>query len=126
MTDRGRILGLGGVFIKSPDPDRLKAWYRDVLGLALDDYGVTFSLAGQAGDQVWSPFAADTTYFAPSIREVMLNFRVDDLDALIVRILAAGGEIQGNMQEEPYGKFAWLVDPDGTKIELWQQIGGLE
>jgi predicted enzyme related to lactoylglutathione lyase len=126
MTDRGRILGLGGVFIKSPDPDRLKAWYRDVLGLALDDYGVTFSLAGQAGDQVWSPFAADTTYFAPSIREVMLNFRVDDLDALIVRILAAGGEIQGNMQEEPYGKFAWLVDLDGTKIELWQQIGGLE
>ena len=126
MTDRGRILGLGGVFIKSPDPDRLKAWYRDVLGLALDDYGVTFSLAGQAGDQVWSPFTADTTYFAPSIREVMLNFRVDDLDALIVRILAAGGEMQGDVQEEPYGKFAWLVDPDGTKIELWQQIGGLE
>ena len=125
MTDRGRILGLGGVFIKSPDPDRLKAWYRDVLGLALDDYGVTFSLAGQAGDLVWSPFAADTNYFASSIREVMLNFRVDDLDALIVRILAAGGEMQGNMQEEPYGKFAWLVDPDGTKIELWQQTGDL-
>jgi predicted enzyme related to lactoylglutathione lyase len=126
MTGRGRILGLGGVFIKSPDPDRLKAWCRDVLGFALDDYGVNFSLAGQEGYQLWSPFAADTTYFAPSTREVMLNFRVDDLDALIVRILAAGGEIQGNMQEEPYGKFAWLVDLDGTKIELWQQIGGLE
>ena len=104
MTDRGRILGLGGVFIKSPDPDRLKAWYRDVLGFALDDYGVNFSLSGHDGYQLWSPFAADTTYFAPSTREVM----------------------QGDVQEEPYGKFAWLVDPDGTKIELWQQIGGLE
>ena len=126
MTDRGRILGLGGVFIKSPDPDRLKAWYRDVLGLALDDYGVTFSLAGQDGDQVWSPFAADAIYFAPSTREVMLNFRVDDLDALIAKIVAAGGEMHGDVQEEPYGKFAWLVDPDGTKIELWQQTGGFE
>jgi predicted enzyme related to lactoylglutathione lyase len=53
----------------------------------------------------------------------MLNFRVDDLDAFVVRILAAGGEMQGDVQEEPYGKFAWLVDPDGTKIELWQQTG---
>ncbi len=88
MTDRGRVLGLGGVFIKSPDPDRLKAWYRDVLGFALDDYGVNFSLAGQDGYQLWSPFQADTDYFAPSTRDVMLNFRVDDLDALLVRILA--------------------------------------
>ncbi|MFM1977197.1 MAG: hypothetical protein RL145_2043, partial [Pseudomonadota bacterium] len=59
-------------------------------------------------------------------RDVMLNFRVDDLDALIVRILAAGGEMLGDVQEEPYGKFAWLVDPDGTKIELWQQTGDFE
>ncbi|MCA3696263.1 VOC family protein [Aquidulcibacter sp.] len=123
MTDRGRVLGLGGVFIKSPDPDRLKAWYRDVLGFALDDYGVNFSLSDQDGYQLWSPFKADTDYFAPSTRDVMLNFRVDDLDALLVRILAAGGEMLGDVQEEPYGKFAWLVDPDGTKIELWQQTG---
>ncbi len=123
MTDRGRVLGLGGVFIKSPDPDRLKAWYRDVLGFALDDYGVNFSLAEQDGYQLWSPFSADTTYFAPSKREIMLNFRVDDLDALIAKIVAAGGEMLGDVQEEPYGKFAWLVDPDGTKIELWQQSG---
>jgi predicted enzyme related to lactoylglutathione lyase len=97
-----------------------------VLGFALDDYGVNFSLAGQEGYQLWSPFAADTTYFAPSTREVMLNFRVDDLDALIAKIVAAGGEMTGEGQEELYGKFAWLVDPDGTKIELWQQTGGLE
>lgn len=123
MTDRGRILGLGGVFIKSPDPDRLKAWYRDVLGFALDEYGVNFALAGQDGYQIWSPFKADTAYFEPSTRDVMLNFRVDDLDALIVKILAAGGDMLGDVQQEPYGKFAWLVDPDGTKIELWQQTG---
>ncbi|WP_085340450.1 VOC family protein [Aquidulcibacter paucihalophilus] len=121
MTDRGRVLGLGGVFIKSPDPDRLKAWYRDVLGFALDEYGVNFALAAQEGYQIWSPFKTDTTYFEPSTRDVMLNFRVDDLDALIVRIRAAGGDMLGDVQEEPYGKFAWLVDPDGTKIELWQQ-----
>jgi len=126
MTDRGRVLGLGGVFIKSPDPDRLKAWYRDVLGFALDDYGVNFSLSGQEGYHIWSPFKADTTYFEPSKRDVMLNFRVDDLDALIVRISAAGGQMLGDVQEEPYGKFAWLVDPDGTKIELWQQTGDFE
>lgn len=124
MTDRGRILGLGGVFIKSSDPDRLKAWYRDVLGFSLDDYGAVFSISGLAGDQIWSPFPADTAYFAPSTREVMLNFQVDDLDALIVRILAAGGVMQGDVQEEPYGRFAWLMDPDGTKIELWQHQDG--
>jgi predicted enzyme related to lactoylglutathione lyase len=124
MTDRGRILGLGGVFIKSADPDRLKAWYRDVLGVSLDDYGAVFSISGLAGDQIWSPFPTDTAYFAPSTREVMLNFQVDDLDALIVRILAAGGVMQGDVQEEPYGRFAWLMDPDGTKIELWQQQAG--
>ncbi|GBF57707.1 hypothetical protein PbB2_01376 [Candidatus Phycosocius bacilliformis] len=125
MAVSGRILGIGGVFIKSPAPDRLRAWYQTVLGVEMDAHGALFALSGQDGHQVFSPFPTDTAYFAPSTREVMINFRVDDLLAMIERIEAAGAKLEGPLQEESYGKFAWIIDPDGTKIELWQETGDL-
>ncbi|HUO99500.1 MAG TPA: VOC family protein [Rhizomicrobium sp.] len=117
-----RITGLGGVFFKSPDPKALSAWYRDVLGLALEDWGGAMLRTDAPGHPefvVWNPFAADTKYYEPSTREFMLNFVVDDLDAMLAAIEAKGVKVLGR-QDESYGRFAWILDPDGTKIELWQ------
>jgi predicted enzyme related to lactoylglutathione lyase len=122
-ADPGRITGLGGVFIKSKDPKALSAWYRDVLGIHMEPWGGAM-LRYDAPDHppmvVFNHFAADTTYFEPSKREVMLNFGVDDLDAFIAKLKAKGVEILKRDDTDPSGHFAWIVDPDGTKIELWQ------
>ena len=119
-----RITGVGGIFFKSPDPKALSAWYRDVLGFALEEWGGAM-LRYDAPDHppfvVWSPFAADSEYFKPSVREFMLNFAVDDLNALLAAIEAKGVTVLAR-KDEAYGRFAWIMDPDGTKIELWQPI----
>ena len=119
-----KITGFGGIFFKSPDPKALGAWYRDVLGLALEEYGaamLSYDTPGHPPFVVWSPFAADTDYFKPSTREFMLNFAVDDMDAMVAELEAKGVTILGR-QDESYGRFAWITDPDGTKIELWQAV----
>ncbi len=118
-----RITGLGGVFFKSSDPKALEAWYRDVLGFELQDWGgslLRYDAPGHPEFVVWTPFAADTKHFQPSPREFMLNFAVDDLDAMLAELKAKGVEVLGR-QDEDYGRFAWIVDPDGTKIELWEE-----
>lgn len=122
------ILGLGGLFLKSTDPDAAKAWYRDVLGLAVNDYGgfdfrhaETASAAPEART-VFSHFAADSDYFSPSGHDHMLNLIVDDLDGVLARAKAAGVEPVQPGEDHPYGRFAWLVDPDGRKVELWQPV----
>lgn len=120
-----KITGVGGIFFKSPDPDKLGAWYRDVLGLELSDHGgamLSYETPGHPPFVVWSPFAADTGYFAPSTRELMINFAVDDLDAFLATIEAKGVKVLGR-EDYDYGRFAWIMDPDGTKIELWQPLG---
>lgn len=117
-----RITGFGGLFFKSPDPKALAAWYRDVLGLEIQDFGaalLAYDAPGHPEHVVWSPFAADTDYYKPSTREFMVNFAVDDLDAMLEAIDAKGVAVLGR-QDESYGRFAWILDPDGTKIELWQ------
>ncbi len=122
-AETGRITGLGGVFIKSPNPKALAAWYQDVLGIKLEPWGgalLRFDMASHPPHTVWNAFSAKTSYFAPSTREVMLDFAVDDLDAFIVRIKAKGVEILDRVDKDPSGKFAWIMDPDGTKIELWE------
>ena len=119
-----RITGVGGIFFKSPDPKALSAWYRDVLGLAPEDWGgamLRYDTPGHPPFVVWSPFASDGGYFQPSAREFMINFAVDDLDAFLTGIEAKGVSVLARKDEE-YGRFAWLLDPDGTKIELWQPI----
>jgi catechol 2,3-dioxygenase-like lactoylglutathione lyase family enzyme len=117
-----RITGIGGIFFKSPDPKALAAWYRDVLGLHLEEYGaalLSYDAPGHPPHAVWSPFATNTDYFKPSTRELMINFAVDDLDGMLTAITAKGVKVL-DRQDYSYGSFAWFLDPDGTKIELWQ------
>ena len=119
--EAGRITGLGGVFIKSKDPKALAAWYRDVLGIKLESWGgamLRYDAPGHPQEVVWSAFPAASGYFAPSAREVMLNFAVDDLDAFLAKIEAKGVKVLKRVDNDPTGRFAWIMDPDGTKIEL--------
>ncbi|MGE0713388.1 MAG: VOC family protein [Planctomycetota bacterium] len=119
-----RVTGLGGVFFKCQDKERTLAWYRDHLGIEPTAWGgVIFEWGGpgsEAGQTVWSPFAADTNHFEPSSSELMLNYRVADLDALVTALRAEGVELVGEPISETHGKFAWVMDPDGRKVELWE------
>ena len=117
-----RVTGFGGIFFKSPDPKALSAWYRDVLGIEPSEYGgamLRYDAPGHPEFVVWNPFAADTQYFEPSKREFMVNFAVDDIDAMVAAIEAKGVTVLGR-QDENYGRFAWIMDPEGNKIELWE------
>ena len=119
-----RITGVGGIFFKSPDPKALSAWYRDVLGIEISEWGGAMLRTDAPGHPefvVWNPFAADTEYYKPSTREFMVNFVVDDLDGMLAAVEAKGVKVLGR-QDESYGRFAWILDPDGTKIELWQSV----
>jgi catechol 2,3-dioxygenase-like lactoylglutathione lyase family enzyme len=116
-----RATGIGGVFFKVPDPARTRAWYAEHLGLAADDFGCTFAPDGNAlALTIWSPFKADSDYFGSGNQRFMVNFRVDDLDALLAELAAKGIACVGEPMDESYGKFGWIVDCDGHKIELWQ------
>ncbi len=117
-----RVIGVGGIFFKSPDPAALREWYQKVLGLEPEQWGGAFftpdSVAAIPGaGTVWSPFKAASGYFAPSSREFMINLMVDDMDEMIARCRANGVEVEEAPPQN--GRFAHLVDPDGTKIELW-------
>ena len=119
----GRITGVGGVFISSKDPKALAAWYRDVLGVKLETWGGAVfhdDAPGHPPVVVWTPLAQSSDYMAPSTREFMVNFAVDDMDAFIAGLEKKGVTILKRDDSDPYGKFAWIVDPEGTKIELWQ------
>jgi glyoxylase I family protein len=116
-----KITGFGGIFFKSADPAATRAWYAEHLGLAIDDYGATFAPdASPLAQTVWSPFKADTDYFGPGPQDFMVNFRVDDLDALLQALAAKGIACIGDPLDESYGKFGWIIDCDGRKIELWE------
>jgi predicted enzyme related to lactoylglutathione lyase len=117
-----RVIGLGGIFFKSRDPVALAAWYARHLGLELEDWGgVRFREdASAAAYAVWSPFPADTGYFAPSEQPYMINFRVDDLAGLLDQLRADGVEVDERTEQSEFGAFGWVMDPEGTRIELWQ------
>jgi len=125
-----RVTGIGGIFFKSPDPKRLGEWYRTHLGIGVEPWGgAAFRWAGEhnpggVGTTVWSPFAADTAYFAPSSASFMVNYRVEDLHALLAVLRQEGCQVDDKVEESEYGKFGWVVDPDGNKIELWQPPAG--
>ena len=119
----GRITGVGGVFFRSKDPKALAAWYRDVLGVTLEPWGgamLRYDAPGHPPFVVWSPFPQSTNYLAPSTREFMIDFAVDDLDAFLGKLKAKGVAVIKRDDSDPNGSFAWIMDPDGTKIELWQ------
>lgn len=119
-----KITGLGGIFYKAADPARTQAWYMENLGIG-GDWGAHFRWADESQDDPYSllsPFKQETDYFGPSEAGFMINLRVDDLDAFLEQLKAKGIDIIGT-QYEDYGKFAWILDCDGIKIELWEQLG---
>lgn len=119
----GRITGVGGVFFKSKDPKALMAWYRDVLGIKLESWGgalLRYDAPGHPPVVVIGAFDQATGYMKPSTREFMINFAVDDLTAFLDRLKAKGVVALKRDDSDPTGNFAWIVDPDGTKIELWE------
>jgi catechol 2,3-dioxygenase-like lactoylglutathione lyase family enzyme len=115
-----RVLGIGGVFFKAHDKAALEDWYRRVLGFEISEWGGAMFPTVEGGTQVWSPFAADTDHFQPSTLPFMINLSVDDLDGILARAKAEGVEPTGRQDDDAYGKFAWLMDPNGLKVELWQ------
>lgn len=120
-----KVLGVGGVFFKSKDGDAMRDWYKRVLGLEFTDWGGALFLPQDAAAHpgaatVFSPFKADSDYFAPSDKEFMFNLMVDDLDAILARAKAEGVEPVKLFPDEANGKFAHIMDNEGRKIELWQ------
>ena len=119
-----KVTGLGGIFYKVADTAATQKWYLETLGVG-GDWGAMFPFKNDDPDgfALLSPFKADSDYFAPSAEKFMINLRVDDLDRMIADLETKGIEILGR-QDEDYGRFAWILDPDGVKVELFQQIGG--
>ncbi|AUC82692.1 VOC family protein [Lacinutrix sp. Bg11-31] len=120
-----RVTGIGGLFFKSKDPKAAKDWYSKHLGFNTDDYGCTFWTKDKEGKDCstqWSPFKDDTTYFEPSKKEFMFNYRVENLHELLAALKEEGVTIVGKVEEYDYGKFGWILDNDGNKIELWEPI----
>jgi catechol 2,3-dioxygenase-like lactoylglutathione lyase family enzyme len=118
------VTGLGGIFFKVADSDASKAWYQDMLGVG-GEWGAMFPFKNDdpEGFSLLSPFKKESDYFAPSDARFMINLRVDDIDGMVASLEEKGVAILGR-QDEDYGRFAWIMDPDGVKIELWQQLGG--
>ena len=122
-----RATGIGGVFFRSKDPEALKAWYVEHLGLEPDDQGyVVIQWGGDhAGSTVWAPFDEDTEYFGDVGQASMINYRVDDLDALLAALRERDVEVDDREAEmEGLGRFGWAVDPEGTRFELWEPAEG--
>lgn len=125
-----RVIGLGGPFIKAKDPNALSAWYQEHLGIPFNNgtYAVwNFDMPEgekKPGFNIFSIFPADSGYFKPSEKPTMINFVVKDLFALIEKLKDEGVDIAGEPVSEEYGKFGWIIDPEGNKIELWEAPPG--
>ncbi len=122
-----RVTAIGGIFFKCSDPAGIKEWYKNHLGLPVDPYGATFEWRDAAepekkGQTIWSPFKKETDYFAPSGKDFMFNYRVENLEWLLGELKKEGIEPIGEMQVYDYGKFAHIMDPEGNKVELWEAI----
>jgi catechol 2,3-dioxygenase-like lactoylglutathione lyase family enzyme len=121
-----RVTGIGGIFIKAENPEELYRWYEKHLGIKREPHGSAMlhwredEDPEQRGTTVWALFEKHSEYFEPSRAPFMLNYRVDDLDALLGAMRAEGVEIDPKRDDSEYGKFAWITDPEGNKIELWE------
>lgn len=120
-----RVTGIGGIFFKSKNPEHSRNWYRKHLGIENGKYGGTFEWRhadnpNKKGYTAWSIFDEQTSYTEPSTKEFMINYRVDDLEALLEVLKKEGVEVIGEIEDLEYGKFGWIMDPDGVKIELWE------
>jgi predicted enzyme related to lactoylglutathione lyase len=113
-----RVLGIGGHFLRAADPEALGKWYRECLGLDADEHG---AWQQEAGVTVFAAFDSETDYFGSRTQQAMLNFRVRDLDAMLAQLRAAGADVAEEVQEmEGVGRFGWVTDPEGNRVELWQ------
>jgi len=125
-----KVTGIGGVFFKSTkDHAALTKWYGDNLGISLESWGGAIlnwkddARKDDGGQTVWTLAAPDSQWFAPSESQFMINYRIDDLDGLVANLREAGIELVGGPDEDDNGKFAWVMDPDGNKVELWEPKG---
>jgi predicted enzyme related to lactoylglutathione lyase len=116
-----KVTGIGGVFLKATDPKALSDWYKTRLGITpSEDGSIIFDGPQSMGMTVFAHFPASTDYFGDGPQQSMINFRVDDLDALLEQLAAAGVRIDPARQDHSYGRFAWIWDPEGNRVELWQ------
>ncbi len=121
-----RITGIGGVFFKSTgDNKALAAWYRDILGLDIKPWGGAALKWPEDGNEdggatAWSVAAPESKWFAPSTASFMINYRVDDLDGILARVRSTDAQVVGGPESHENGRFAWVMDPDGNKVELWE------
>jgi predicted enzyme related to lactoylglutathione lyase len=119
-----RATGIGGVFVRSANPDALRAWYAEHLGLELEAFGGVI-LRSRGGETLtWAVFAGDTEYFGRRDQQVMVNYRVRDLDVMLAQLRAAGAAVDDRVEEQEYGRFGWATDPDGNRFELWEPAPG--
>lgn len=120
-----KVTGIGGIFFKCKDPKKIKEWYKTHLGLETNDYGATFEWyegfdSTKKAQTQWSPFSETTNYFEPSAKEFMINYRVENLEALVEQLKKEGVTIVDAIATYDYGKFVHILDAEGNKIELWE------
>jgi len=120
-----KVTGIGGIFFKCKDPNKMKEWYKTHLGLNTTDYGATFEWRededpNKKGSTTWSPFPESTKYFEPSAKDFMINYRVGDLEALVEELKKEGVTIVDKIETYDYGKFVHIMDAEGNKIQLWE------
>ncbi|MBV6644825.1 MAG: VOC family protein [Cyclobacteriaceae bacterium] len=120
-----RVTGIGGVFFKAEDPEKIRNWYKKHLGMdQMESWGMNFEWVekdtGKVAQTVWSAFKSDTDYLKPSEKPFMINYRVEDLHAVLDQLRKEGVQVMENVEESEYGKFGWVLDPEGNKIELWE------
>ena len=120
-----KVTGLGGIFFKCKDPDKMKDWYKTHLGVNTSPYGAKFDWRQEAdptkkGYTLWTPFSEKTKYFEPSSKDFMINYRVDNLEALVEELKKEGVTVLDTIDASEYGKFVHVLDPEGNKIELWE------
>jgi predicted enzyme related to lactoylglutathione lyase len=122
-----KVTGIGGIFFKCKDPNKMKEWYKTHLGLDAGPYGASFAWRQdedptKKGTTQWSPFAETTKYFEPSTKDFMINYRVENLEALVEQLKNEGVTIVDKIESYDYGKFVHIVDMEGNKIELWEPV----
>lgn len=127
--ERPRVTGIGGVFFKARDPAALAAWYREHLGVPVAEGGTyaMFTAPDETGapvHTVWSAFPAKTGYFGPGVAQLMINYRVSHLDAILEALRATGVPVESRIDESEFGRFGWATDPEGNRFELWEPPRG--
>ena len=122
----GKVIGVGGIFFESESTDELKSWYQKNLGFDTNEYGALFNFNDKSNEKPaylnWSPMKKPVDYFKPSNKSFMINYRVDNLNALLITLKKNGVNQIGETETYSYGKFAWIMDPEKNKIELWEPI----